>query len=159
MGNDDLNVLARKNGDLPVVYGNSGDNIFTVTEETSEFTYGAVLVAVRTPKRTYGAGGDDTYQLKELGFEIIELAGNGIDTLELYGLPLNELLPKNLETLRLMEKEGGGTTWNSRGIGNNADNIIIGKSGHNTINSKGGDDILTAGMGPLVLSLILVKKV
>ena len=86
---------------------------------------------------TKGGAGDDTYGVESQGDVVVELANEGIDTVETYG---NYTLSANVENLRLLGV-------NLIGTGNELGNLIIGGKGNDTINGKAGNDWLTGGAG------------
>lgn len=85
-----------------------------------------------------GGLGDDTYVVGEVAEKIVELAGEGRDTV-LSGITWT--LPGNVENLRLT----GTAALN--GTGNAEDNRIIGNAGVNVLTGLGGNDYLDGGGG------------
>lgn len=86
----------------------------------------------------YGGLGDDTYVV-DAHDTIIELAGQGIDTVE---TTLNNyFLAANLENMIFTG------TGNFGGAGNALANVLTGGDGHDTLTGGGGDDTLNAGLG------------
>lgn len=86
-----------------------------------------------------GKGGDDTYVVERAEDRVIELAGQGIDTVKSYSIT-GYTLSANVENLMLMN-------GNQFGTGNALSNGITGSSGNNVLNGKGGNDWLTGGAG------------
>jgi beta-glucanase (GH16 family) len=86
----------------------------------------------------YGGTGDDSYYLWNLQDRVVELAGQGIDTL--YAYVGSYLLPDNVENMVLDNAKTSGT-------GNALANIIAGGSGSQTIDGGAGNDILSGGAG------------
>lgn len=84
-----------------------------------------------------GGMGDDTYLVDNAEQQVIELPGQGIDTVESY---ISYMLPDNVENLKLLNP---GTT----GTGNELANRIIGSDGDDVLNGKGGNDYLFGGAG------------
>jgi Ca2+-binding RTX toxin-like protein len=84
-----------------------------------------------------GGRGDDIYSLKNATDKVIELAGDGTDTVI---AEFNYALTDNVENLRLAV---GGLT----GTGNILDNRIVGSSGADVILGLGGNDMLQGLQG------------
>ncbi|MFC3127704.1 glycosyl hydrolase [Pseudoroseomonas globiformis] len=85
-----------------------------------------------------GGYGDDTYIVTSANDTVIELPGQGVDTVITW---LSYTLPANVENLVLT-----GQGWVS-GTGNDLANIIIGNDAPNVLNGKGGNNTLTGGGG------------
>lgn len=83
-----------------------------------------------------GGGGDDTYYPLK-GDKVIEHANAGIDTVHVFS---NYILPENIENLKVKADR-------AYGYGNALDNIIEGQVGSQTIDGRGGDDVLIGGDG------------
>ena len=86
-----------------------------------------------------GGAGDDTYLIDSATDKVVELAGQGIDTVKTW--INNYVLPDNVENLVLT-----GTGWNTL-TGNALANRLEGNLNPNTLNGKGGNDLLTGGGG------------
>jgi Ca2+-binding RTX toxin-like protein len=84
-----------------------------------------------------GGQGNDTYIIYD-GITVIELAGEGIDTIQ---TDETTTLADNFENLTLT----GDSILN--GFGNAADNIITGNAGDNFLDGAGGTDTLKGGLG------------
>ncbi len=93
-----------------------------------------------------GGAGDDIYYLYSARDQVVELPGQGIDTVVSYVSAF--LLPSNVENLMVQ-----GT--NSSGTGNALANIITGGTGSQTLNGGAGDDVLTGGTGADVFGMQL----
>ena len=90
-----------------------------------------------------GGSGDDLYIVVNLGAQIVELPGEGHDTLELPGGQQIEMtLPDNVEDLRV-----GALTQLLRVSGNALDNLIVGSYLDDYIDGAGGNDTLIGGTG------------
>ena len=88
-----------------------------------------------------GARGDDTYILNHRDDRIVELAGEGTDTVQtLFGTSLLRL-GAHIENLTLI----GSGSHNLRG--NARDNVLIGNAGDNILNGANGHDTLVGGDG------------
>jgi Ca2+-binding RTX toxin-like protein len=87
-----------------------------------------------------GGPGDDTYVVDDPGDQVIELAGEGLDSV-LSSL-LSYTLPLDVENLTLAKAAGAAT-----GIGNDLDNVLVGNQSANTLEGGAGDDLLDGGKG------------
>jgi Ca2+-binding RTX toxin-like protein len=88
--------------------------------------------------RMIGGAGNDIYVVDTTGEVIVELTGEGTDTVQ-SGVSLT--LAANVENLTLL-----GTATIS-GTGNAMDNLLTGNSGNNTLNGGAGADTLIGGLG------------
>src|SRR5260370_3631457 len=90
-----------------------------------------------------GGAGDDTYFMYNHNTKVVELAGQGIDTVydgmvDGYSL----VNAPNVENLIL-----AGSSYNAPATGNDRDNIIVGNAGNNMIDGGRGNDVLAGGGG------------
>ncbi|CAD5107740.1 peroxidase family protein [Zestomonas carbonaria] len=86
-----------------------------------------------------GGVGDDTYEVTEAGDQVVELAGQGNDTV--WAHVSSYTLGANVENLLY------GGTGNFTGAGNALNNLIAGGAGSDVLNGGGGNDILIGGAG------------
>lgn len=84
-----------------------------------------------------GGTGDDTYTVNGVGDIVVELPGEGTDTV---GAAISYTLGANVENLRMSV---GGLT----GRGNELNNRIIGSSGDDILYGEAGNDLIQGGMG------------
>jgi Ca2+-binding RTX toxin-like protein len=85
----------------------------------------------------FGATGDDTYEVTDRGDVVIELAGQGNDTVFSY---LDYALGDNVEVLRLVGAAVNGT-------GNGLDNVLVGNGQANVLIGGAGVDIMIGSGG------------
>ncbi|QDH72526.1 Ig-like domain-containing protein [Brevundimonas sp. M20] len=95
------------------------------------------------PDELYGGRGDDTYVVDTVGDSIVELEGEGFDTVETSAAVYT--LPANVEALTFT---GVG---DFTGTGNALDNVITGGAGADILFGLDGADILRGGGGLDVL--------
>ncbi|ONG48217.1 hypothetical protein BKE38_22260 [Pseudoroseomonas deserti] len=88
--------------------------------------------------RMAGGLGDDIYIVDDAGDQVVELAGQGIDTVRAW---ISYSLTAAVERLELQ----GGADLDARG--NALANVIIGNAGDNRIDGAAGNDVLTGGDG------------
>ena len=94
-----------------------------------------------------GGLGNDTYVVDNLSDQVIELDGEGVDTIE---TGLNLALVSNIENLILTgaaAANGSGNALSNRIIGNDAINQLNGAAGDDRLEGMGGDDRLDGGVG------------
>lgn len=105
------------------VHGGSGDD---------------TLQGVGSGDRLYGGAGNDLYVVTESSQQVIELAGEGDDTVQSssYSYALGEHIEGLLMGADAME-----------GVGNAADNVITGNAGDNRLDGGEGDDRLIGDAG------------
>ncbi|MDO9338402.1 MAG: hypothetical protein Q7T61_18570 [Caulobacter sp.] len=88
--------------------------------------------------RLIGGSGGDLYRVDSLSDEVIELAGDGTDTVE--ANVEDYVLADNVEKLILL---AGVET----GAGNGLANTLIGNDGDNRLDGRGGADLMQGGAG------------
>jgi Ca2+-binding RTX toxin-like protein len=88
--------------------------------------------------KMYGGTGNDTYFVNDAGDVVIELAGEGFDTI--YS-SISKTLGANIENLALVGSA------NLNGTGNALNNILAGNAGNNTLDGGGGVNALVGGEG------------
>ncbi|MCE2933200.1 MAG: calcium-binding protein [Hyphomicrobiales bacterium] len=95
----------------------------------------------------YGGTGNDTYFVDDVGDMVVELGGEGIDTVV---STFSYTLGANLEVLRLSGTEniyGRGNELNNSIHGNSGNNNLYGAGGDDSISGWDGDDIIGGGPG------------
>ena len=126
-----------------VLRGGGSDDILTGTDRRDDI-YGYAgndtLQGVGYADRLFGGSGDDTYIVDSDSHAVIELAGEGEDTVEATGYSYT--LGDNVERLTLAE--GSNAT---EGKGNAGDNVITGNAQNNSLDGGTGNDRLVGGLG------------
>jgi Ca2+-binding RTX toxin-like protein len=84
-----------------------------------------------------GGRGNDTYVVGQAGDNVVEAAGEGIDSVE---AGIDYTLGGNVENLRL-------TGAAIRGTGNELDNVLVGNGGDNVLDGGVGADLMAGGAG------------
>ncbi|MCC7114338.1 MAG: hypothetical protein IT520_08150 [Burkholderiales bacterium] len=105
------------------IAGNAGDNL---------------LYGNAGADRLSGGAGNDTYSVDDAGDAVIELPGEGIDTVQ---AEFTTTLGANVENLIL------ATSANADATGNALDNVITGGGGANVLTGLGGNDTLDGSIG------------
>ncbi len=94
-----------------------------------------------------GGTGNDLYRLDYIGDVVVELAGEGTDTVE---SPVTYTLGVNVEKLVLIGSgtiDGTGNTLGNTLTGNSAANTLYGLDGTDTLDGLGGADQMFGGAG------------
>lgn len=112
--------------------GNSGDNDITGNAADNLLDGMGGIDVLR------GGAGNDLYRVATTTSQVIELANEGIDTVE---STATFTLGTAVEHLTLTG------TGNINGTGNGLDNIILGNAGNNTLTGNAGNDRLAGGGG------------
>jgi len=97
-----------------------------------------LLVGYAGADRLAGGAGNDTYSVTDGGDTIVELANEGVDTLQ---ATFSTTLATNVENLQLV------TSAAVDGTGNALDNVLTGGAGVNTLTGLAGNDTLDGGAG------------
>ncbi|HEY6631130.1 MAG TPA: VCBS domain-containing protein [Rhizobiaceae bacterium] len=114
------------------ISGNAGDNVLKglAGNDTLDGGLGADVM--------HGGAGNDVFHVDNSGDRIVELAGEGIDTVR---TGYTHTLAANVERLELLHS---GNAW---GTGNGLDNLIAGNSGNNVLKGLAGNDTIQGGAG------------
>lgn len=93
-----------------------------------------------------GGLGDDTYTVNSVYDKVVELAGQGIDTVI---ANVDHTLTANVERLRMGGNAvvGNGNDLDNRMTGNAVGNKMQAMAGHDDVQSLGGDDTVSGGDG------------
>ncbi|UOO78289.1 calcium-binding protein [Neisseria sp. Dent CA1/247] len=137
-GGDDI-IYGGPNGDT--LYGNEGNDRLFGQDGNDYLNGGSGNDIMR------GGQGNDVYLVEQKGDQVIELKGEGLDTVRTY---IDYELPANVENLILMGNanlNGTGNELNNEIIGNGAHNRLSGLAGDDRLIGKGGSDVLDGGFG------------
>jgi serralysin len=119
------------NGVDNVLIGNAGDD--TIEGRLGNDTLNGGLGV----DMMLGGAGNDLYFVDNIGDSVVELGGEGIDTVS---SSISYTLGDNVENLILT---GSATDGNGNGL----DNVVTGNAGSNRLNGGAGDDRLIGGDG------------
>lgn len=125
-----------------VITGNAGDNVLLGMGGTDQLIGGAgndVLDGGTGIDRMVGGLGDDVYYVDNIKDEVVELAGEGRDTV--HSTVNFSLVGKSIETLIL---EG---TADLKATGNEQANTLVGNAGNNILDGGAGIDTMSGGLG------------
>lgn len=142
-GNDANNVIDTSSGNDQIFAGAGVDLIYAgAGDDTIHGGADADLInGGEGDDSMVGGTGDDLYYVDSANDQVIELAGEGTDTiLSSISLALHDS-SVHVEKLIL------SGTDNLNGTGNGLDNVITGNNGNNTLNGAWGNDSLIGGAG------------
>ncbi len=97
-----------------------------------------------------GGEGDDLYTVETAGDVVVELAGQGTDTVQVAFASGSYTLGENVEHAIATGKGAVGLTGNAvanRLTGNGASNVLAGGAGNDTLDGGAGADKLSGGLG------------
>lgn len=120
------------------ITGNSGNNILRGGRGRDTLNGGIVA------DRMVGGKDNDVYYVDDVGDRVIERADEGIDIVR---STISYTLPNHVENL-ILQNPNNTFIQVMRGIGNNLDNMIVGRSNYsNLLNGGDGNDTLRGGSG------------
>ncbi len=130
---EDLTLIGRRAIDAR---GNAGDNVLIGNDSPNR------LVGGRGSDRMIGGAGDDRYVMDDLGDEVVEKRGGGVDLIDLRNYSEWEYaLPRNVENLI-----AGSSAYAPVLVrGNRLENVIKAGDWTGILYGAGGDDALTGG--------------
>ena len=144
-------------GEETQVSGTQGDDVITVSTASSVDAgagHDTVTGSAAADRIDGGSGddtlagglGDDTYIVDGAGDIVVEVAGEGVDTV--FAL-VSHALADNVEVLELGGEAAAGTGngLDNRLIGNDLDNVLDGAMGDDTLAGGLGNDTLVGGGG------------
>lgn len=130
--------------------GNDLDNYIVGNSSANELrgAGGAdTLIGGGGQDKLYGGAGDDSYTIIFGSEQVVESAGEGVDTVY---CPASYTLAANVENLVLINggrAAGFGNDLNNQITGTTNANRLEGRAGADTLNGGGGDDTLVGGKG------------
>ena len=130
--------------------GNALANILTGNAQVNTLLAGAgddTLDGGMGADVLFGGPGDDSYTVDNAADRVVELAGEGNDTVR---SALTYALPEDVENLVLTgsaANNGLGNASNNLLLGNAAANMLVGGDGDDTLNGGAGIDSLLGGRG------------
>jgi len=133
IGNVASNVLSGAAGNDTLIGGAGNDTLD-----------GGVDIDVLT-----GGEGNDTYVVDNISDTVVELLGEGVDTINSsvsYALS-DEIEIENLVLTGTALIHGTGNGLNNMLVGNAANNVLVGGLGNDTLNGGAGNDTLDGGVG------------
>jgi VCBS repeat-containing protein len=116
------------------ITGGAGDDVLMGLDGNDILRGGAGLNVL------HGGRGDDIYIVERETDVIVELAGEGIDTVRIT-LSAYTLAAANVENLTYVG------TGDFTGVGNSGNNVITGGDGDDVLAGRGGNDVLIGGAG------------
>ncbi|MBS1191826.1 MAG: hypothetical protein H6R10_3618 [Rhodocyclaceae bacterium] len=130
-GSDADNVLAGLAGNDTLV-GNAGNDLLDGGEGADQMA---------------GGSGDDTYVVDQAGDQVVELVGEGSDTVQSSITYTLGSTVENLELTGSADLSGTGNALDNRLVGNAGNNVLTGGDGNDTLAGGAGSDRLFGGAG------------
>ena len=123
--------------------GGSGTDTLSAFENIIGSAFNDTLTGSTATNVLTGGLGNDTYIVTSNNDSVVELANEGVDTVQTGAsfTSAGYAMTAHVENLTITG------TANTNGIGNSLDNVITGNSGNNTLDGGGGNDTLIGGAG------------
>lgn len=148
-------VNATGTGDADTLIGNAGNNSLIGNAGNDLLSGGAgsdTLVGSTGVDTMSGGTGDETYYVDSATDMIVEIAGEGTDTVE---ASVSYTLSANVEVLSLTgstDIDATGTASSDTLIGNSGYNLLRGGAGNDLLIGDAGNDTLDGGIGNDIMS-------
>lgn len=137
LGNNLANVIDGNEGN-DRLFGGGGNDILSGGADNDSLDGGLGQDTMA------GGVGNDDYLIDDAADVIVELAGEGIDTVNSF---ISHTLGENFEHLALKDHVWSWIDKNINGTGNELANRITGNSGKNMLKGLDGDDTIDGGLG------------
>jgi hypothetical protein len=122
-------------GGADAVYGNTGDDTIIAGDGNDRLIGGSGADSMT------GGAGNDVYSVDDAGDQVVELDGEGRDSVNT-SIDLTLQAGNSIEVLKALGAVAGLAL-----TGNEIDNVLIGGAGDDTLDGGGGSDLLTGGAG------------
>jgi len=136
-----LAINGTGNGVANAVTGNAGNNVLYGLDGNDSINGGAGADTL------YGGAGNDTYTVDNVGDVVVEIAGEGTDTVNSSVTYTLSDFVENLTLTGTAAINGTGNTLGNVIIGNTANNVLSGLDGDDSLNGGTGADTLYGGAG------------
>lgn len=149
-GGEGLDTLSGGTGSDRLFGGSGNDNLFgnSGSDQLNGGLGNDFLNGGADADSMTGGAGNDIYVVDNLGDDVIELLGGGIDTVQA-SISRAADLEANVENLTLIGTalEGNGNGLANTIQGNDSSNILRGRAGADIITGAGGNDLIEGGTG------------
>lgn len=140
IGNDGANTLTANDAGNHL-YGMKGDDLLVGGKGADVLNGG---IGADTMK---GGAGNDTYTVSRAADKVVELSGQGVDTVKTdISYKLGQFV-ENLELTGTGNITGTGNTWHNVITGNNGNNVLDGGAGNDRLFGAKGNDKMVGGQG------------
>ncbi|MGE5517537.1 MAG: calcium-binding protein [Bacteroidota bacterium] len=140
IGNDGANTLVANDAGNHL-YGMQGDDLLIGGKGNDHLNGG---IGADTMK---GGAGNDTYEVSRAGDKVVELSGEGVDTvMSSVTYKLGQFV-ENLTLTGTANINGTGTAYHNVLVGNNGNNVLDGGAGNDRLFGAKGNDKLIGGDG------------